>query len=325
MAVKQREAEDSRRQDQLKREQGFSCCFSGANKATVRKNPTRRYSAGFATESPRHRATASPRGDAGGLGTWRRWEEHTVEIRGDDGEVYALRPTGDRGFAVCPSPLEDGRGASLESPCQDSYALWAAAASDAKSSPPAAASLAREKALALLRAQRLGVAKGTLAAEGVEVANATNEAAEMAHGNEERDLLERTLLEVGTKRSEDAAPEVGTASCDPLATQAAGVARPHASLSTSNSTQYGVPLPAASATVEPAALAERIAKLPPFWQASLLRHLEAAEAESIASVASNATSPCSASAASSLGGRRGRHSVGSPAQVEEAVHTPPMF
>ena len=41
--------------------------------------------------------------DAGAWG--RHWEEHTVEIRGHGGEVYAIRPTGERANCISPEEL----------------------------------------------------------------------------------------------------------------------------------------------------------------------------------------------------------------------------
>lgn len=84
-----REQEKHKEQDRLKREAGFNVCFSGAN-------------------APARSASARQRDVARGLhfpggggsneaeGVWRKWEDKTVEIKGIDGEVYAVRPTGER-------------------------------------------------------------------------------------------------------------------------------------------------------------------------------------------------------------------------------------
>lgn len=71
--------------ERARREQNFSVCFSGAN---ARKSPQH-------TRSTRNRSGShlSQERHAGG---WRQWEENTVEIAGHSGEVFSLRPTGER-------------------------------------------------------------------------------------------------------------------------------------------------------------------------------------------------------------------------------------
>lgn len=83
-----KEADSQRNSQYLRREQGFSVCFSGAN---AQRTPT-----SAARESSAHSFFGRGSGGyAAGAGA-RVWEERTVEIRGLDGEVFAIRPSGER-------------------------------------------------------------------------------------------------------------------------------------------------------------------------------------------------------------------------------------
>mmetsp|Transcript_65953 Transcript_65953/g.157702 ORF Transcript_65953/g.157702 Transcript_65953/m.157702 type:complete len:717 (-) Transcript_65953:64-2214(-) len=81
-----REAEEQRNADRLRREQGFSLCFSGANRTKTTFSERQR--------CPSIDAAYCRQGSGGAAG--RQWEEGTVEIRGVGGEVHALRPSGER-------------------------------------------------------------------------------------------------------------------------------------------------------------------------------------------------------------------------------------
>jgi len=96
----QQEAERQKNAERIRREQGFNACFSGAN---ARVTPTRQSRSG------------------GGLGkdvagAWRQWEPGTVEIRGNDGEVYAIRPTGERRAAQAGDGVAAISSAAVDSP-----------------------------------------------------------------------------------------------------------------------------------------------------------------------------------------------------------------
>lgn len=118
-SYRQLQDEDQQRHtDRLRREQGFSVCFSGAN---ARRTPGRQ-------RDPSSGARFSSAGiaDAGvsNSGAWRKWEERTVEIRGYDGEVYAVRPTGERLDVavpqdVVPEEVDEALRATLRTTQQD--------------------------------------------------------------------------------------------------------------------------------------------------------------------------------------------------------------
>lgn len=97
---RQQKGNDDKFLDKLRREQGFSVCFSGAN-ASKGGVPSRN------KPSKGHSRGGSP---------WRQWEEGTVEIKGLRGEVYAVRPTGERVATKAP-------GLNF---CKDALPSWAA-------------------------------------------------------------------------------------------------------------------------------------------------------------------------------------------------------
>jgi len=76
-----REAEEQRCANRVQREQGFNVCFSGAN--------ARRTTLAKRRPSSRGRAVAPAPGG------WKQWEEHTVMIKAKDGDVIAVKPTGE--------------------------------------------------------------------------------------------------------------------------------------------------------------------------------------------------------------------------------------
>lgn len=82
----QQEAKELSDADRLRRERDFNCCFSGANRRKTPPARSRRSASGGAFGHERLE-------DNGG---WRQWEEHTVQIQGSGGEVFALRPSGER-------------------------------------------------------------------------------------------------------------------------------------------------------------------------------------------------------------------------------------
>eukprot|EP00401_Gymnodinium_catenatum_P009245 CAMPEP_0117481494 /NCGR_PEP_ID=MMETSP0784-20121206/12929_1 /TAXON_ID=39447 /ORGANISM="" /LENGTH=297 /DNA_ID=CAMNT_0005275953 /DNA_START=122 /DNA_END=1010 /DNA_ORIENTATION=- len=81
----QRQEQEQQLADQVKREQSFNCFFGGAN-APKSRQPAVTASA------------AMPSIEAEAAGAWGQgaWEERTVEIKGCDGEIIALRPSGER-------------------------------------------------------------------------------------------------------------------------------------------------------------------------------------------------------------------------------------
>lgn len=99
-AFRQQKENDDKFLDKLRREQGFSVCFSGAN-ASKGGVPSR---------------NKPSRGHSRGSSPWRQWEEGTVEIKGLRGEVYAVRPTGERVATKAP-------GLNF---CKDALPSWAA-------------------------------------------------------------------------------------------------------------------------------------------------------------------------------------------------------
>lgn len=99
LSRQQREATNPQHSDLGKREQGFSVCFSGANAPLSRKvvappSATQLPRSRLSTDRPPAEAHGGRASAGGSVG--RRWDERTVEIRGSDGEVYAVRPTGER-------------------------------------------------------------------------------------------------------------------------------------------------------------------------------------------------------------------------------------
>eukprot|EP00439_Symbiodinium_sp_Y106_P032529 s3431_g3.t3 len=98
--VQRQQQQDETTQEKLRREQGFNVCFSGANAAQRAASAGER----LKQKAPRARSRGS-------LGAWRQWEEATVEIKGIGGEVYAIRPTGER----VPSKIDFLGGESLPS------------------------------------------------------------------------------------------------------------------------------------------------------------------------------------------------------------------
>eukprot|EP00408_Alexandrium_pacificum_P032070 CAMPEP_0171269866 /NCGR_PEP_ID=MMETSP0790-20130122/60413_1 /TAXON_ID=2925 /ORGANISM="Alexandrium catenella, Strain OF101" /LENGTH=105 /DNA_ID=CAMNT_0011738683 /DNA_START=42 /DNA_END=356 /DNA_ORIENTATION=+ len=78
----QEDAKEDSEADRLRRERDFSVCFSGANARRAQQSRGRRSASSGAYEHERL------------SNGWRQWEEHTVEIQGCAGEVFALRPSG---------------------------------------------------------------------------------------------------------------------------------------------------------------------------------------------------------------------------------------
>ncbi|CAK0866030.1 unnamed protein product [Prorocentrum cordatum] len=101
----------------MRREQGFSCCFSGANVG-------HRFGPSFAGGGSRPAgsslgglrvagSSARSRSEGPPGEPWRQWEERTVQLLGADGEVYGIRPSGERVQAApgpCESTAADGDG-----------------------------------------------------------------------------------------------------------------------------------------------------------------------------------------------------------------------
>lgn len=323
-----KEADERSRDPQRQREQGFSVCFSGAN--STKRGPLRRHSVGCNGGGDRYSLGAQMRNydDAGAWG--RHWEEHTVEIRGHGGEVYAIRPTGERANCISPEELLPSSSAvasdqpvritmtreqhvdSLAYPkyspesSLDTHAILAAVAEQssspsavddgtqemsgslhatvtlpAKSPSSLAATEAKEKALTLLRLHRQAASTGQSFTAGlgldldIDLANADGcsplQQVLPTEADEERAVLEKTLLDVVTPRVREVAtpPREESASGSKIAALSARELLP-----VSNGESM-----VAEELVDPSALAERIAKLPVSWRASLLRHLEEAEAD----------------------------------------------
>jgi len=86
----QRQEQEQQLADQVKREQSFNCFFGGAN-APKSRQPASRSVGGYSVcGNAIHRSRSA--------GAWGQgaWEERTVEIKGCDGEIIALRPSGER-------------------------------------------------------------------------------------------------------------------------------------------------------------------------------------------------------------------------------------
>jgi len=92
-----RQEDEHRQGHQLRREQGFNVCFSGANSS--RRTAS---SSSYGSRLRDNHNGGARGGVGGGLegewggGAWRQWEERTVEIKGNGGEIYAVRPSGER-------------------------------------------------------------------------------------------------------------------------------------------------------------------------------------------------------------------------------------
>lgn len=165
----QKEAELLQKADVLKKEQGFSTHFSGANLNHIaKKKPPRRPSTG-GRDNP-----SLPAGYVQGLQGC-AWQENTVEIRGEGGEVYGIRPTGERLAAPesCHHSDEqdfwdDAATPVLADMPNDSVDLCATLKvptnEQAMADSSAAVTAAREEALALLRQQRCAAATSTTSA-----------------------------------------------------------------------------------------------------------------------------------------------------------------
>mmetsp|Transcript_49099 Transcript_49099/g.158572 ORF Transcript_49099/g.158572 Transcript_49099/m.158572 type:complete len:307 (-) Transcript_49099:501-1421(-) len=116
-----KEEEERRNSDKNRREAGFSVCFNGAN------NSGRRTSRASSARGQRDAGRCpfggggAGFGGAGGVdGVWgKQWEEKTVEIKGQEGEVYAVRPSGERKYRpplappAPPAPQAEVRASSL--------------------------------------------------------------------------------------------------------------------------------------------------------------------------------------------------------------------
>lgn len=99
--------------DRERRETGFSLCFSGANAQKTPCGPPPvpeiggkrrcRSSSGLHWEGDRAK---NGQGTASGYSSqargWRQWEERTVQIRGHDGAIFAIKPTGERSTVANP-------------------------------------------------------------------------------------------------------------------------------------------------------------------------------------------------------------------------------
>jgi len=119
-----RQEDDHRQSHQMRREQGFNVCFSGANSS--RRTPSsssyggrlRDGCSGAAALGFGRGSGGGGSGDAWGGGAWRKWEERTVEIKGDGGEIYAVRPTGERRDvpASLAAPVKNSRRQSQQDP-----------------------------------------------------------------------------------------------------------------------------------------------------------------------------------------------------------------
>lgn len=312
-----REAEESRRKDQLHREQGFSCCFSGAN-ATARKSSARRNSPGAAAGNG---FFAARNACADGYGC-SKWEERTVEIRGESGEVYAIRPCGERDWPrslkdpnmILPRPkLAYEQAEERQSDCGgDAYSLWAVAAADQITSPcfdspkstlsAAAANAAKEEALSLLRAQRQTLAIedpfGLDVAEEDEKSGDNFETEEKEHVDDEscEDTTQIDIVATATVCLEDVLPQACVKMAEPPCEENQDT---DLHVCTHPEIMKDCTTLSSRQLVEPTLLADRIARLPAKWQASLLQMLEEAEAEASESFRSEAhlgseglTSPC---------------------------------
>jgi len=279
-ACRQLQEADARpKEQQMMREQGFSLCFAGANR--TRQGLARRHSAGSVRRaSPVCRGYgAAGRACEAARVFGRQWEEHTVEILGLDGEVYGVRPTGERVAELSPSCIEAASVSAIlpESPSpaamEGDSEQQAAFASDCQSPAFAGASAAREQALALLRLQRSTMASVVLftGGEGAESEESRfdNPAkGEVAEASLQGDMATSALGE--TSGDESAAEQADE--------DDARAALPVASNVSTEASILWSPDKAAKAD-EAAVLAERISKLPGRWRAALLRHLEEAEAD----------------------------------------------
>lgn len=285
-----REAEQLRRQDRIKREQGFNCCFSGAN-ATVRKSSARRSSSSGGTPGPAagNGFFAIPKpcaSDACGYGC-SQWEERTVEIRAEGGEIYSIRPCGERseprsqGILLPGESLQEAKHDDVN---ENACALRVIATADQNpcldslgSTPSVAAKVAKEKALALLRASRqappgafldetlFGMAsEDDISERGDEIGEDSTETERSSRDMGDLPDMASTVVTKDTKIS------IGNDHVE---------STPLASTRSNDAVTLDYNTASSRELVDPAMLAERIARLPAKWRESLLQRLEEAEAE----------------------------------------------
>lgn len=297
-ACRQLQAADAKmREQQMMREQGFSLCFSGANRR--RKGLTRRHSAGsLQRASPVCRGHGSPGRACKASNVFgRQWEEHTVEILGLDGEVYGVRPTGERVAELSPSCLEAAPVSPIlpesSSPASMDAGTNQLAASDSHcQSPFSAAMAAREQAVALLRLERSTMCPVVAFSGGVCVESEESLSDNQAEGEIHQLSLQHSMTTSGLGETSGDESAAGQAEEDDAS---AGL------LVASNvSTEASILWSPAACTEaakadEMADLAERISKLPGRWRDALLRHLEEAEADVAAETFAPATSDAVAS------------------------------
>lgn len=193
----------------------------------------------------------------------------------------------------------------------DAYSLWAVAAADQITSPcfdspkstsSAAANAAKEEALSLLRAQRQTFAIedpfGLDVAEEDEKSGGNFETEEKEHVDDEacEDTTQIDIVATATVCLEDVLPQGCVKMAEPTCEENQDT---DLHVCTHPEIMKDCTTLSSRQLVEPTLLADRIARLPAKWQASLLQMLEEAEAEASESFRSEAhldsesrTSPC---------------------------------
>mmetsp|Transcript_83353 Transcript_83353/g.193702 ORF Transcript_83353/g.193702 Transcript_83353/m.193702 type:complete len:293 (+) Transcript_83353:110-988(+) len=256
----QQEAKEHGEAERLRREQNFSVCFSGAN---ARKMPTQ----GRSRRGASFGALGQDRQGSG----WRRWEENTVEIQGVGGEVFALRPSGERhvrhtiGEAsvdlaeTIPDWAEGSLSASPAEPMDSEAAAGKSAR--AASTPPSVTATHRE--LRELLAELCDPLSKEENADGV---------APVAESS------------TPTEPECEAAIPDGTVACSlPLSRSSAEAINeeepPGLAMSPTSSTVLKEAEEALTRSPTAEELSERILKLPKSWRGRLMQLLEEAEAE----------------------------------------------
>jgi len=292
MRKEQQEAKEHNEAERLRREQNFSVCFSGANS---RKTPTarnRRSSSGGAFGQERL-----------GAGCWRQWEEHTVEIQGSGGEVFALRPSGERQTRRLDgrAPSGECKGGPRGSPCGgssgSSFGLgrrvraisedcpWDEPACGPEAPPASSPQSATQRELRALLAELEESPKAQQAAPisdaGVQARHGSGLEVDVQAGDD--GILEAIgsfrLSEAGESQALKSVGEARpTSSCGfPAGGGEVGPAGPATPTSSQVLAEAEEALRCSPAPQE---LAERIARLPQMWQERLLQLLQEAEASS---------------------------------------------
>jgi len=257
----------------------------------------------------------------------------------------------------------------VQNAIEDSYSLWAAVAEKTspskeancreeeqpainmkhKSPLSAAASRAKERALALLRFHRqagldpnsidedmdkefvLGIGESGSEATNLDPSGDGRCAADIAAAEQGPTILENTLHDVAVHSANETSERI--VEC-PDATSP----RPFSAAITKLEGEGAEACTRTEQSIDATSLAERIAQLPPSWRLTLLQHLEEAEADVNASSAADLSATTAGSPKSPLAASQGRHSWSSGGHTPDQqcrsgiaaseggiLESPPMF